>query len=238
MGNILEKVLPFISEAKFLYTDLILKKLNRLGFVLIGLMLSVFSYSSAFAETSFVQKHAFCSDKSYSPYDNSRYAQYEFEKRYEECMKNADRLIRDYEIQKIQNEKNQQLQLLKYKKESEQRAIEANRRMEELKKTQEKNLEELNVNAYGKLVSREISKHKQYPKSALEDAVQGDVVVDIEIDGNGNVLSKEIRTSSGSESLDKQALEMVKKASPFAMPPKTLRDKPFHVSVPITFKLE
>lgn len=93
-------------------------------------------------------------------------------------------------------------------------------------------------NQYGSLLSREIAKHKQYPKIAQMRGWQGDVAVDILIDGNGNVLSSKIHTSSGFEALDKQALEMVKKASPFPLPPVALRAKPFNVLVPVSFRLE
>lgn len=93
-------------------------------------------------------------------------------------------------------------------------------------------------NQYGSLLSREIAKHKNYPKIAQMRGWQGDVSVDILIDGNGNVLSSKIHTSSGFESLDKQALEMVKKASPFPLPPVALRAKPFNVLVPVSFRLE
>lgn len=93
-------------------------------------------------------------------------------------------------------------------------------------------------NQYGSLLSREIAKHKNYPKIAQMRGWQGDVSVDILIDGNGNVLASKIHTSSGFESLDKQALEMVKKASPFPLPPVALRSKPFNVLVPVSFRLE
>jgi protein TonB len=93
-------------------------------------------------------------------------------------------------------------------------------------------------NQYGSLLSRESAQYKQYPKIAQMRGWQGDVAVDIQIDGNGNVLSTKIHTSSGFESLDKQALEMVKKASPFPMPPAALRAKPFNVLVPVSFRLE
>jgi protein TonB len=47
-----------------------------------------------------------------------------------------------------------------------------------------------------------------------------------------------VRTSSGFEALDKQALEMVKKAAPFPLPPEALRSKTFNVIIPVSFKLE
>ena len=93
-------------------------------------------------------------------------------------------------------------------------------------------------NQYGSVLSREIAKHKQYPKIAQMRGWQGDVVLDLQLDGNGNVISSRIHMTSGFEALDKQALEMVKKASPFPLPPETLRSKTFNVVVPVSFRLE
>jgi protein TonB len=93
-------------------------------------------------------------------------------------------------------------------------------------------------NQYGNLLSREVAKHKQYPKIAQMRGWQGDVEVDVQIDGSGNLISSKVRTSSGFEALDKQALEMVKKAAPFPLPPEALRAKTFNVIIPVSFKLE
>jgi protein TonB len=93
-------------------------------------------------------------------------------------------------------------------------------------------------NLYGNLLGREIAKHKQYPKIAQMRGWQGEVVVDIQLDKNGNVLSSNIQKHSGYEALDKQALEMVKKASPFPAPPEALRGNSFNILVPVSFRLE
>jgi len=93
-------------------------------------------------------------------------------------------------------------------------------------------------NQYGNLLSREVAKHKQYPKIAQMRGWQGDVELDLQIDGSGNLVSSKVRTSSGFEALDKQALEMVKKAAPFPLPPEALRAKTFNVIIPVSFKLE
>lgn len=94
-------------------------------------------------------------------------------------------------------------------------------------------------NQYGNLLSREVAKHKQYPKIAQMRGWQGDVELDLQIDGsNGNLISSKVRTTSGFEALDKQALEMVKKAAPFPLPPEALRAKTFNVIIPVSFKLE
>lgn len=94
------------------------------------------------------------------------------------------------------------------------------------------------LNEYGGLLGRAIAKHKQYPKIAQMRGWQGDVIVDLKLNGDGNVLSAKVHESSGHEALDKQALEMVKKASPFPTPPEALRGRTFNITVPVSFKLE
>lgn len=91
---------------------------------------------------------------------------------------------------------------------------------------------------YGNLLGRAIAKHKQYPRIAQTRGWQGDVLLDLKLDGNGKVLSATIREGSGYEVLDKQALEMVNKASPFPAPPEALRNRTFNITVPVSFKLE
>jgi periplasmic protein TonB len=91
---------------------------------------------------------------------------------------------------------------------------------------------------YGGLLGRAIAKHKSYPKIAQMRGWEGEVMLDLKIDGNGNVLSAKVRDSSGHEALDNQALEMVRKASPFPAPPEALRSRTFNISVPVSFKLE
>lgn len=91
---------------------------------------------------------------------------------------------------------------------------------------------------YGNLLGRAIAKHKSYPRIAQQRGQQGDVFLDLKLDGNGNVLSARVKVGSGYESLDKQALEMVKKASPFPAPPASLRNRTFNITVPVSFKLE
>ncbi len=91
---------------------------------------------------------------------------------------------------------------------------------------------------YGSVLGRAIAKHKQYPKIAQMRGWTGDVLLDLKIDGSGNVLSAKVRESSGHEVLDNQALEMVRKASPFPAPPEALRSRSFNITVPVSFKLE
>lgn len=93
------------------------------------------------------------------------------------------------------------------------------------------------LSAYGNMLGRAIAKHKSYPKIAERRGWEGTALLDLKIDSQGHVLSATVRDSSGYESLDNRALEMVKKASPFPPPPKELQGRTFDISVPVTFKL-
>ena len=91
--------------------------------------------------------------------------------------------------------------------------------------------------AYGRLLGSAIAKHKSYPKIAQRRGWQGTALLDLKIDRDGNVISANVRESSGYEALDKRALAMVKKASPFPAPPKALQGRSFNITVPVSFKL-
>ena len=94
------------------------------------------------------------------------------------------------------------------------------------------------LNGYNNALWGKIGKYKQYPKIAQMRGWQGEVIVELLLDGNGKLKSKKIITSSGYEVLDKQALEMIDKAAPFPSPPEALRASSFSITVPIPFKLE
>jgi protein TonB len=94
------------------------------------------------------------------------------------------------------------------------------------------------LESYSSLLANAIAKYKQYPKIAQMRGWQGTVIADLEIDSKGTVISIKIKKSSTYEVLDNEALEMIRKASPFPAPPESLRGKNFNVLVPISFKLE
>ena len=94
------------------------------------------------------------------------------------------------------------------------------------------------LNGYNNALWGKIGKYKQYPKIAQMRGWQGEVIVELLLDGNGKLKSKKILSSSGYEVLDKQALEMIDKAAPFPSPPEALRASSFSITVPIPFKLE
>ena len=92
--------------------------------------------------------------------------------------------------------------------------------------------------SYGNTLWEAIGKYKQYPKIAQMRGWQGDVIVELQLDGNGKLKSKKILKGSGYDILDKQALDMVEKAAPFPVPPEAFRGSNFTIKVPIPFKLE
>lgn len=110
----------------------------------------------------------------------------------------------------------------------------------ELPKKLEPSEDDINaaLGQYGGTLGRAIAKHKQYPKIAQMRGWQGDCILDLKIDSAGNVLSVSVKASSGFEVLDKQAIEMARKAAPFPTPPEALRERNFNITVPVTFKLE
>jgi protein TonB len=91
---------------------------------------------------------------------------------------------------------------------------------------------------YGSTLWGAIEKHKNYPRIAQIRGWQGEVLIELLLDGNGKLKSKKVIQSSGYEALDKQALEMAEKASPFPAPPEALRGSNFSIKVPIPFRLE
>jgi periplasmic protein TonB len=110
----------------------------------------------------------------------------------------------------------------------------------ELPKKLEPSEDDINValGQYGGTLGRAVAKHKQYPKIAQMRGWQGDCILDLKIDSTGNVLSVSVKESSGFEVLDKQAMEMARKAAPFPAPPEALRGRSFNITVPVSFKLE
>lgn len=93
-------------------------------------------------------------------------------------------------------------------------------------------------NSYGSQLFRELAKYKQYPRLAQMKGWQGIVKLELQMDASGNVASSNILESSGYEALDKQALEMLRKATPLPLPPEALRGKEFKIVIPIAFKME
>ena len=94
------------------------------------------------------------------------------------------------------------------------------------------------TDSYTNQLTRAIAKQKKYPKIAQMRQWHGEVLLNIEIDPQGNLVKADILEESRYKILNNEAIDMVKRASPFPQPPEELRLKNFTVLVPISFKLE
>lgn len=90
--------------------------------------------------------------------------------------------------------------------------------------------------AYGSEISRRCLKHLHYPQQAQRNAWQGDVDVWIKVSSAGE-FSFEVKKGSQYLVLDKQALEMVKKAAAEVALPEKYRGKQIQIIIPVEFRL-
>jgi protein TonB len=81
-------------------------------------------------------------------------------------------------------------------------------------------------------------RYKRYPAQAMEKGWQGKVEVRLEIGANGMIRTASVKSSSGYDILDKQALDMITKGKTLVPIPAALRGKEFVVDVPVIFDLQ
>ena len=81
-------------------------------------------------------------------------------------------------------------------------------------------------------------KYKRYPRVATDNNWEGGVVVRLVIGASGMISALSIKTSSGHEVLDQQALEMFKKATPLVQIPPALRGKEFAIELRAIYSLK
>jgi protein TonB len=83
------------------------------------------------------------------------------------------------------------------------------------------------------------SRSKSYPRMAMERGWQGKVEVHVTVSRFGNFRSVSVKTSSGFELLDNEALKIVRqaqRASDLSVP-EALRGREFSVDIPVIFDL-
>jgi protein TonB len=81
-------------------------------------------------------------------------------------------------------------------------------------------------------------RHKLYPSNAIDRGWQGKVEVRLFIGADGQLDRAQVKTSSGHDVLDRQALEMMKKATSLTPIPPALRERGFAVEMPVVFELK
>lgn len=91
--------------------------------------------------------------------------------------------------------------------------------------------------AYGRELAGAVATRQRYPRIALLRQWQGTAVLQLELAADGRLLAVRVLSSSGHESLDRQALEMVREAVPLPPLPATLAGRPLTVDVPVVFRI-
>jgi protein TonB len=84
----------------------------------------------------------------------------------------------------------------------------------------------------------EASRHKRYPPQALDNGWEGEVVVRMAIAADGSIAALNVKSSSGHAALDRQALEMFRKAGAEVRLPDSLRGRQFSMELRAVFNLK
>jgi protein TonB len=80
-----------------------------------------------------------------------------------------------------------------------------------------------------------LERNKRYPADARND--RGVAQIAFSIDRKGRVMSSRVVTTSGSSALDREALEMIRRAQPFPPPPAALHGAEVSLTVPVRFNM-
>ena len=91
---------------------------------------------------------------------------------------------------------------------------------------------------YAAKVKKEIAAQLQYPRFARRKMFEGEVLLILKIDGQGNLIDSSIKQSSGYKVLDDEVIITAKRTSPFPKPPKELDNSTVQFEIPFIFKLE
>jgi protein TonB len=90
---------------------------------------------------------------------------------------------------------------------------------------------------YRRALIAEARRYRDYPLVALDKGWRGKVDVRMAVAADGALASLGVNRGSGHEVLDRQALEMIRKAKPLAPIPPALRGHGFTVDIPVIFDL-
>ena len=79
---------------------------------------------------------------------------------------------------------------------------------------------------------------KRYPRAAIDNNWEGEVVVRMTIGADGTIAALGIKSSSGYEVLDRQALDMFRIAKPFVLLPPELAGREFELELRAIYSLK
>lgn len=83
-----------------------------------------------------------------------------------------------------------------------------------------------------------LDRHKRYPQEALARGQRGVVQVQFTIDRSGHIRDLHLTESSGSKSLDEEAIAVFRRASPLPAPPASMPDQQLSFVLPIRFNVK
>ena len=92
--------------------------------------------------------------------------------------------------------------------------------------------------SWQKSLVHHLNKHKKYPHEARKNGAEGVANVAFTIDRSGKVIESKLIHSSGSDLLDKEAIEVLERASPFPTPPSDMPNITIKLSLPIQFRIK
>jgi protein TonB len=88
-----------------------------------------------------------------------------------------------------------------------------------------------------KAVISHLGRFKRYPDAARARRIQGIVKVEFTIDREGRILDSRVAESSGSSTLDAEALATLRRADPLPAPPVSAAEATFYLVLPIHFRI-
>jgi protein TonB len=91
--------------------------------------------------------------------------------------------------------------------------------------------------SWQKALIRHLNRFKRYPESARSRGIQGVVEVEFTIDREGRVVALRVTQSSGSPTLDAEALATLRRANPLPAPPVQAAEAALDLALPIHFRI-
>lgn len=89
--------------------------------------------------------------------------------------------------------------------------------------------------SYNQIVVAHLARHKNYPRNAAANHIEGTVMLSFMLSHSGNVVTSRITRGSGHAELDQEALEMLKRAQPFPTPPAQLSGQQLLFHAPMRY---
>jgi periplasmic protein TonB len=91
--------------------------------------------------------------------------------------------------------------------------------------------------SWEKALVKHLDRFKRYPEIARARGNQGETTVQFTVDRTGHVISARVVHSSGSSTLDEEALAVLKRADPLPPAPDQVGGLTFDLSLPIQFRI-